>query len=210
MTTVLIFLVFLMVLASLFWALLRLRRMRERHVVDELPPDKITILVGLYYTISRACLQHYRDKSYYPRAVTGSEGSLKEAGYLDKDTIAKITSATKLFSIAVSDRAGYGVCLAHTPAAMANEIMTRIQENGWPGEFVDYKNGQFIPLAVPVTREMVNLTLPLPVQPIGTKPIVLETAKPLKKPLSPSVILENNTEDEEDASLETTTDHGRS
>lgn len=204
MTATLIFLAFLLVLALLFWTLLRLRRMRESHVVDELPPDKTTILVGLFYTISRACLQYYRDKNYYPRTVVGSDGSLMELGYLDKDTIAKITSATKLFSIAISDRAGFGVCLAHTPASMANEIVNRIHENDWPGEFVDYKNGQFVPLEHPVARAMVNLTLPLPVQPVGTKPIILENAKPAKT--APSVLLDN--EEEEDA--EEKDDEGKS
>ncbi|HIJ82588.1 MAG: hypothetical protein HW380_2154 [Magnetococcales bacterium] len=186
MTIVLLVLALLIVL---FWSLLRLRSMRESHVADELPPDKTTILVGLFYSLSRACLQHYRDKNHYPRTVTGSDGSLMELGYLKGDTLAEITSVTKLFSIAISDRAGFGVCLAHTPAAMANDIVGRINENDWPGEFVDYKNGQFVPLERPITRTMVNLTLPLPVQPVGTKPVILENAEPEKRP--PSVLLED-------------------
>ncbi|MBF0605878.1 MAG: hypothetical protein HQL07_19560 [Nitrospirae bacterium] len=187
-------LICLLILSLLFWMLLRLRSMRERHVVDELPPDKTTILVGLFYTLSRACLQHYRDKNYYPRTVVGSEGSLMELGYLKGDTLAEITSATKLFSIAISDRAGFGICLAHTPAAMANEIIGRINENNWPGEFVDYKNGQFVPLAGPVTRTMVNLVLPLPVQPVGTKPVILESTEPPRK-TPPTVVLEDDDDD---------------
>ncbi|MBF0146235.1 MAG: hypothetical protein HQL84_09390 [Magnetococcales bacterium] len=187
MTVILLFLLFL---AVVFWLLLRLRTMRESHVGEELPPDKTTILVGLFYTLSRACIQHFRDKNYYPRTIIGSDGSLMELGYLKGDTLAEITSATKLFSIAISDRAGFGVCLAHTPAAMANQIVARIRENDWPGGFVDYKNGQFTPLETPVTRAMVNLTLPLPVQPVGTKPIILESAEPAKK--IPTVILEGD------------------
>ncbi|MEO5329287.1 MAG: hypothetical protein H7829_13720 [Magnetococcus sp. THC-1_WYH] len=176
---------------------MRLRSMRERHVVNELPPDKTTILVGLFYTLSRACLQHYRDKNYYPRTVVGSEGSLMELGYLKGDTLAEITSATKLFSIAISDRAGFGICLAHTPAAMANEIIGRINENNWPGEFVDYKNGQFVPLAGPVTRTMVNLVLPLPVQPVGTKPVILESTEPPRK-TPPTAILEDDDDEKKE------------
>lgn len=188
-----ILLIVMAVLAIIFWFLLRLRSMRESHVVDELPPDKTTILVGLFYTIGRACIQHYRDKNYYPRTVTGTGGSLMELGYLKGDTIAGITSATKLFSIAISDRAGFGVCLAHTPAAMANEIISRISENDWPGEFVDYRNGQFAQLSYPVASAMVNLTLPLPVQPVGTKPVILENAQPEKK--EPSVIFDDEGEE---------------
>ncbi|MBF0109795.1 MAG: hypothetical protein HQL76_11515 [Magnetococcales bacterium] len=188
-------LILLLILAIVFWLLLRLRRMRERLVDQELPPDKTTILVGLFYTLSRACIQHYRDKNYYPRTITGTEGSLMELGYLKEDTLAKITSATKLFSIAISDRAGFGICLAHTPATMANEIIGRIRENDWPGTFVDYKNGQFAPLETPVTRAMVNLTLPLPVQPVGTKPVILESTEPAKK--TPEVIFDDDADEEE-------------
>lgn len=156
-------------LSIVFWGLLRLRRIRESAVDEIKEPDKTMILIGLFYTMSTACLKYYRDHGVYPPAIIGDKEGLIEMGYLKEEPLAQMTSAVKLFSMVVSDKAGSGVCLAHATAPVTNEIITRIRETNGPDKFVDYKSGQFIPLASPVTRLTINLTMPLPLAPIGTE-----------------------------------------
>ncbi len=154
-------------LVVIFWGLLRLREIRESAVEEIQEPDKISILLGLFYTISAACLQYYRDNGHYPHSVTGDPEGLIEMGYLKEKSIAQLTPAVKLFSMVTSDKAGVGVSLAHTTAGLANEIITRAKETNDQQTFINYASGQFIPLELPITRMTVNLTLPLPLSPIG-------------------------------------------
>jgi hypothetical protein len=155
-------------LTILFWGLLRLRDIRESAVQDIEEPDKTIILLGLFFTISSASLQYYRDRGHYPNAVIGDSEGLIELGYLKGTVMAQLTPAVKLFSMVTSDKGGVGVCLAHTTAAMANEIVGRAKETDSLNKFVDYESGQFTALETPVSTLTANLTMPLPVVPIGT------------------------------------------
>ena len=155
-------------LVAIFWGLLRLRDIRESAVEDIPEPDKISILIGIFYTISAACLQYYRDHGQYPETVIGDPEGLIEMGYLKEEFIAQLTPAVKLFSIVTSDKAGVGVCLAHTTTDMANSLINRAKETDDHQKFVNYTSGQFVVLELPISRLTVNLTLPLPLSPIGT------------------------------------------
>ncbi|MBF0455748.1 MAG: hypothetical protein HQL72_13165 [Magnetococcales bacterium] len=166
MSVILIVTAFLVVV---FWGLLRLRAIRESTIEDEIVMDKTIILLGLFYTISSACLKYFRDHGSYPEAVIGDPKGLIELGYLKEEPLAQITSATKLFSMVTSDKGGVAVCLAHATTVLSNEILMKAKEINGPDQFVDYKSGQFIKLVYPVTRYTINLSLPLPLSPIGTK-----------------------------------------
>ncbi|MBF0194104.1 MAG: hypothetical protein HQL71_06075 [Magnetococcales bacterium] len=165
MSTMLIVVGFLVVI---FWGLLRLREIRESAVQDIEEPDKIALMLGLFYTISAACLKFYRDRGSYPESVLGGPEGLIELGYLKGTTMADLTPAVKLFSIVISDKGGVGVCLAHTTAQMANEIVGRAKESNSLEKFVDYQSGEFVKLEIPVSTLTANLTIPLPIVPIGT------------------------------------------
>jgi hypothetical protein len=165
MSTILIVTGFLVVI---FWGLLRLREIRESAIEEMKKPDKYMILLGLFYTISNACLKYYRDNGTYPNAVIGDPEALIEMGYLKDEPLAEMTSAVKLFSMVTSDKSGIGVCLAHTTSGVTNELVKRAKEIDNVNKFIDYKSGQFIRLETPVTRFTINLTLPLPIVPIGT------------------------------------------
>jgi hypothetical protein len=155
-------------LVIIFWGLLRLRDIRESAVEDVQEPDKISILLGIFYTVSAACLKYYRERGNYPPAIVGDPEGLIETDYLKEESLAQLTSAVKLFSMVTSDKGGVGVCLAHTTANITNAIIGRAKETDSTSKFIDYKSGQFIVLELPVTRLTVNLTLPLPIVPIGT------------------------------------------
>ncbi|MBF0427840.1 MAG: hypothetical protein HQL94_02870 [Magnetococcales bacterium] len=166
-------LIALLLLILLFWVLLKLRALREKKLIDEKPADKYTILLGLYYVLSRACLHYYRDRNSYPKVVSGSVDGLMELGYLKGETLADTTNALKLFSIITTDKDGCGICLAHIKASMAHEIINRVSEARVPFHFQDFKGGQLKPLDSQGDT-LVNLTLPLPVRPVGSTPNKVE------------------------------------
>lgn len=163
-------------LILLFWILLKLRKLREKTVNEEKPADKITILMGLFYVLSRACLQYYRDRNGYPNVVTGNSEGLIELGYLKNEPLAQLTKSLRLFSIVVTDKAGYGICLAHIKASVAQEIIQRVNEAKVPFQFQDYKNSEYKPITGG-GETLVNLTLPLPVRPVGSTASVLPDEK---------------------------------
>ncbi|MBF0182332.1 MAG: hypothetical protein HQM03_20140 [Magnetococcales bacterium] len=166
LTTALFAMLFLMLL---FWGLLKLRTLRESSIKDEKPVDKITVLLGMFYTLSRACLQYYRDHNAYPLVVSGTPDGLLELGYLQEEPVAGIRKTLQLFSIVVTEKAGWGICLAHIKASMAMEIMDRVAQTRVAIAFVDYKGGQYKPMTASGDT-LVNLTLPLPVRPVGSNP----------------------------------------
>ncbi|GAB0058466.1 hypothetical protein SIID45300_02815 [Candidatus Magnetaquicoccaceae bacterium FCR-1] len=159
----------LLVLIALFWFLLKLRTLREDSIQDEMPPDKLTVLLGMFYVLSRACLNYYRDRNTYPPAVSGTPDGLMELGYLNDEPLAQLSKSVKLFSIVVTDKGGYGICLAHIKASVAMEFLRRVSETKTTIEFQDYRGGQYKPLTS-TGDTLINLTLPLPVRPIGAKP----------------------------------------
>ncbi|MBF0191523.1 MAG: hypothetical protein HQL99_10370 [Magnetococcales bacterium] len=155
-------------LVMLFWTLLRLRTMRESTIKDELPADKLTVLLGMFYVLSRACLKYYRDRNAYPPVVIGAPEGLTELGYLKGERLAELSNSLKLFSIVVTDKAGCGICLAHIKASVAMEMVRRVAETNTTIQFQDYRGGQYKPLTS-TGDTLVNLTLPLPVRPLGSK-----------------------------------------
>lgn len=163
MTATLIGLLFL---TSLFWIFLRLRDLREADLEDELPGDKITVLLGIFMILSKACLQYHRDRGEYPTLVSGSEDALMDAGYLDGEPLAKMTKSIPVFSIVSTEAAGSAVCLANTPASLAAEISGRVGEMGGGFIFFDLRSGQFVPLEGGVQHETVTLCLMLPEEPL--------------------------------------------
>ncbi len=171
-------------LIILFWILLKLRVLREATVSDEKPADKITILLGLFYVLSRACLQFYRDRNAYPSVVSGTSEGLMELGYLQGEPLVLMNKSLRLFSIVVTDKAGCGICLAHIKASMAQEMIRRVAEANGPFEFQDYKSGQYKPIAAGGDT-LINLTLPLPVRPIGSvSPPKIDDELPLVRPVA--------------------------
>lgn len=155
-------------LMLLFWGLLKLRTMREATIQDEMPPDKLTVLLGLFFVLSRACIKYHRDRNAYPQAISGTPEGLIELGYLKDEPLATLSNSIRLFSIVVTDKAGCGICLAHIKASMAMEILRRVAETKSKIEFQDYRGGQYKPLTS-AGDTLVNLTLPLPVRPVGAK-----------------------------------------
>ena len=160
MTSILIGSLFLM---ALLWTLLKLRDLREQNVEEELPGDKITILLGVFLLLSKACLAFHRDTGNYPKLVHGPDG-LIEGGYLKNDPLAKMTKIIPLFTIIDVEGVGVGVCLINTPASLATEIIQRVKETN-SMEFANYRSGELEPISLPITPTMVNLTLMLPKKP---------------------------------------------
>ncbi|MEO5347974.1 MAG: hypothetical protein H7834_16600, partial [Magnetococcus sp. YQC-9] len=83
--------------------------------------------------------------------------------------LAQLSNSVKLFSIVVTDKAGYGICLAHIKASVAMEFLRRVNETKTTIEFQDYRGGQYKPLTS-TGDTLINLTLPLPVRPLGATP----------------------------------------
>ncbi|MEO5377593.1 MAG: hypothetical protein H7832_07410 [Magnetococcus sp. DMHC-6] len=156
----------LLFLSFILWFLVKLRYLRENTVKQELPNDESTILLGLFLSISRACLEYHRDRGLYPAVVSGAADGLLELGYFKEDPLAKMTSAMTLFSIIATETTGYGVCLAHTTSSMANALIERIKTTNRDLVFVEMKNGQYLPLMPPITHSDINLVLPLPPRPL--------------------------------------------
>ncbi len=153
-------------LVAVLWGLLKLRELRERSAAKEPSVDKVTVLLGLFMLLSKACIRYHRDRHAYPLVISGSPEGLVELGYLEGELLAEMTSSIPLFSMAVSDRAGHGVCLAHLPANMATAMIRRAAQSELNVEFMDYRNGLFVPMTPPLSVKVVKLTLPLPLRPL--------------------------------------------
>ncbi|MBF0160901.1 MAG: hypothetical protein HQL88_01305 [Magnetococcales bacterium] len=165
MTAILIGLLFIIILLR---GLLHLRRLRESSLEEELPSDKITVIIGIYLMLSKACIQYYRDYGTYPERITGDSNSLVEAGYLKGEPLAGMTKSLPRFSIVTAENTGTALCLANTKRALASDILVRIREMASPLVFVDVRASQFHPLTLPIANESVNLCLMLPLDPTKT------------------------------------------
>lgn len=161
-------------LAAVLWALLKLRELRERKAALEPSADKITVLLGLYMLLSKACIRYFRDRKHYPPVISGMPDGLVETGYLRGEKLAEITSSIPLFTIVVSDRAGHGICLERMPPRMAMEILARASQIGPALRFVNHKDGAFERLTPPLTDREIRLTLPLPLRPLDLPPEGME------------------------------------
>ena len=153
-------------LAGLLWVLLRLRDLRERALDDELPGDAATVMLGMYLTLSKACLQYHRDHGRYPTRVSGApEDALAEAGYLDGEPLSRLSDVLHRFSLVATESSGSAICLFSTPSNLASEIISRVDEMEGQFMFLDMRGAQFRPLTLPISTPNVNLCLLLPVQP---------------------------------------------
>ncbi|MEO5340494.1 MAG: hypothetical protein H7837_08265 [Magnetococcus sp. MYC-9] len=155
----------LLFIIALLRGLLHLRRLRESSIEEELPSDKLTVIIGIFLMLSKACLQYYRDYGHYPERITGDSDSLVEAGYLKGDPLAGMTRSLPRFSIVTAENTGTALCLANTKRTLASEIVSRIKEMASPLVFVDVRANQFHPLTLPITHESINLCLMLPADP---------------------------------------------
>ncbi|MBF0370868.1 MAG: hypothetical protein HQL52_15570 [Magnetococcales bacterium] len=164
MTTILLSVIFL---TAILWFLVKLKELREQITDKELPNDETTVLLGLFLSLSHACLEYHRDRGHYPAVVCGAADGLIEMGYLKDDPLAKMAQSIKLFSIIASEDAGYGICLTHATGNIANAILNRIERSGRSLIFVDIVDGKFEPLTPPVSGTNLTLTLPLPLNPPG-------------------------------------------
>ncbi|MEO5348501.1 MAG: hypothetical protein H7836_02500 [Magnetococcus sp. YQC-3] len=165
----------LLLITALLQMLLHLRRIRESSIEEELPSDKITVLIGIYLMLSKGCIQYYRDYGRYPDRITGDSESLVETGYLKGEPLASMSKSIPKFSIVSADVIGYAICLPNTKRALASDILTRLKEMESSLLFVDMRGNQFLPLALPIPHESVNLCLMLPKDP--TKPTNQAEAK---------------------------------
>ncbi|MEO5363276.1 MAG: hypothetical protein H7838_06590 [Magnetococcus sp. DMHC-8] len=158
----------LLFITALLKLLLHLRRIRENALTEELPSDKITVMIGIFLMLSKGCLQYFRDYGHYPERITGASDSLVEAGYLKGEPLASLTKSLPRFSIIVADQVGSAICLPNTKRTLATEILTRLKEMDSPLAFVDMRGNQFLPLTLPVAHDSVNLCLMLPNDPSKT------------------------------------------
>lgn len=155
----------LLLIIALLQMLLRLRRIRESSIEEQLPSDKITVMIGIYLMLSKACIQYYRDYGHYPERITGDSESLVETGYLKNEPLASLTRSIPRFSIVSADVIGSAICLPNTKRALASDILNRIKEMESSLLFVDMRGNQFIPLSLPIPHDSINLCLMLPKDP---------------------------------------------
>ncbi len=164
----------LLFITALLRLLLHLRKVRESSLEEELPCDKITVIIGIFLLLSKACLQYFRDYGHYPERITGASDSLVETGYLKGEPLAGMTRSLPRFSIILAESLGVAICLPNAKRELASEIITRIKEMESPMIFVDMRANQFFPLTLPIPHDSVNLCLMLPNDP----------SKPQNKPES--------------------------
>ncbi|MBF0185492.1 MAG: hypothetical protein HQM06_14060 [Magnetococcales bacterium] len=170
----------LLFITGLLGLLLHLRKVRESSLADELPSDKLTVLIGIYQMLSKACLQYYKDYGSYPERITGASDSLLEAGYLKGELLASLSKSLPRFSIVINETIGSAICLPNTRRELATELITRLREMASTMVFVDLRGNQYLPLTVPIAHDTVNLCLLLPHDP---------TKSPLEKAAEVKVVV---------------------
>ncbi|MBF0624757.1 MAG: hypothetical protein HQL82_08105 [Magnetococcales bacterium] len=155
----------LLFLTAVLWALVKLREIRELSRTEILPSDQSTLLLGLFYILSEACLRYNKEKGHYPPVISGARDGLMEKGYLQGIELASMTRALPLFSIVATERTGFGVCLQNTTASLTREILERARMTGNNLTFMDWKKSRYVTLTPPIRNDFINLTLPLPIRP---------------------------------------------
>lgn len=163
-------LVAVIVLTIIFWVLVRLREMREQTKEASLPTDETTILLGIFYGLSQACINHHRDHGNYPEVVSGAHDGLVETGYLKNvEDLEAVSSIIPLFTIVLTEKGGRGICLSNTTRDMAQKIIGRVNSSSHELNFCDFQGDKYHVLDDPISSDYVNLTLPLPVRPSELK-----------------------------------------
>lgn len=156
-------------LCGFLWIMVRLRELRETPV-DGLPTDEATLILGVYYGLSNACLEYYRDKGRYPAVMRGAIDGLEELGYINRQEVLRNSALVAMFGLVVTENSGYGICLFKCSPRLANDILDRAQQVSGAVRFMelDEVDVKFVSFEAPVKREL-NLVLPLPFKPSSAK-----------------------------------------
>lgn len=154
----------LLFLILFLWGLVKLKEIRELPA-GGLPQDETTLMLGLFYVLSQACIHYHKERGRYPMVIEGARDGLIELGYLNKHSWVKETSILPAFTILVTEESGYGIVVSGMSPHLAREVVDRATRKGAsPIIFMDFKEDKFVPLPTPL-NVTVNLTLPLPYQP---------------------------------------------
>ncbi|MGN7611150.1 hypothetical protein ACQZV8_03590 [Magnetococcales bacterium HHB-1] len=159
------------VLIAVVWLLLKLREIRERTTFEDMPNDEVTLILGLFFTLSRACIEYYREHKSYPSVISGAHDGLVESGYLEADQLTPMVSVIPMFTMVTTTKSGHGICLPNASVRMVHSILERVAEGRSDIRFMDYRESRFQELDYPVSTEHVNLTMPLPLNPHDRRPV---------------------------------------
>lgn len=154
-------------LCFIFWLLVRLKEEREANFGP--PNDETTLVLGMFYTLSQACVKYYRDRGKYPTQVSGTKEALLESGYLKDSAVAKEVSLMHLFQLVNTENRVQGLCLFNTPPALVSAILDRMEKQHVAIKFMRFHEFNYLPIERPV-QENLNLALPLPFKPAAKKP----------------------------------------
>lgn len=153
-------------LTLMVWLLVKLREIRE--LTSGPPSDETTLIIGLFFAMSRASIRFYKERGRYPALVSGARDGLWELGYLKKESIASETAMIQLFSVVFSEKVGYGICLYNCNPTLTNSLLDRLEKTNSKIRFYNFIEDEFRPLARPITHA-VALTLPLPTKPTSAE-----------------------------------------
>lgn len=153
-------------LCLVLWLLVRLKEEREANSGP--PNDETTLVLGMFYSLSQACVKYYRERGKYPSQVAGTKEGLFELGYLKDSPVAKEVSTMSLFQIVATESSGQGLCLFNSPPSLVTNILDRMDKQHLAIKFMKYNEYNYHPIERPV-RENVNLTLPLPFKPAAKR-----------------------------------------
>ncbi|MBF0285544.1 MAG: hypothetical protein HQL51_13925 [Magnetococcales bacterium] len=161
-----IILIALFSLTAVLWFLVKLREFRETPLEGVMPNDEATLLLGLFYALSHACILYFKERSRYPALITGARDGLVELGFLKENLLPEGGHGlVPMFSMVANEDVGYGICLFNTSPSLANDILERAEKNTHGRlRFFHFKDNKFEPVAAPV-KEIVNLSLILPSRP---------------------------------------------
>ncbi|MEO5365146.1 MAG: hypothetical protein H7831_02060 [Magnetococcus sp. WYHC-3] len=159
-----------LLLTAFLWTLVKLREQREAANTPRIPNDETTVLLALFYALCKASIEYFRDRKTYPAVISGAHDGLMEMGYLKAPEYDALRGMAPLFSVVITEKAGYGICLLNTTASLTSSILDRADATGRGMKFVDYKEGRYVTLTKPIKNNYINLTLPLPVNPSARKP----------------------------------------
>lgn len=153
-------------LCLVLWLLVRLKE--EREVNSGPPNDETTLILGMFYSLSQACVKYYRERGKYPSQVSGTKEALLELGFLKDSPVAKEVSLMHLFQVVNTEDNGQGLCLFNTPPALVSSILDRMDKQHNAIRFMKFVDFTYQPIERPI-QENINLALPLPFRPGAKK-----------------------------------------
>lgn len=156
-------------LTLFLWGMVKLRELRETPT-DGLPNDEATLMLGMYYGLSSACLEYHRDKNRYPAVMRGAIDGLEELGYVKRQRVLQDSTLLHMFALTITENSGYGICLFKCSPRLVNDILDRARQVSGAVRFMHFnmEEGKYSPLELPV-KEEVNLVLPLPFKPSSSR-----------------------------------------